>query len=79
MIRNEGNDAGSGFNYHNNNKEFVKKKHFPGAHPVLSGFILETCSNHTNQIANFTTIEMWIHALLRQQFDPYTLESIEKM
>lgn len=41
----------------NHNKRFMKKERFQGAHPDLSGFVFETGTNRTNQIANFTTVD----------------------
>jgi hypothetical protein len=41
--------------------------------------VFETGSNRTNQITNFTTADSRIRAIVGQQFDPYILESIEKM
>lgn len=47
--------------------------------PDLSGFVFETGTNHTYQVANFTIIDTCIHALMGQQFDQYVLEFIEKL
>ena len=60
-------------------KKFIMKDHFQGDHPDLAGYEFETGSNHTNQIAYFTTVDTKIRALVGQQFDPLVLESIKKM
>ena len=78
VIKNKAN-FGNGFNRRNNTKKFIKKERFQGAHPDLSGFVFETGTTRTNQIANFTTVDMRIRALVGQQLDPFVLESIKKM
>lgn len=79
IIKNEGNNVPNASNRHNNARRFIKKERFQGAHPDLAGYVFETSSNRTNQIANFTAVDTRIRALVGQQFDPYVLESIEKM
>jgi hypothetical protein len=77
VIKNEAN-IGNGFN-RRVIKNFIKKKCFQAAHPDLSGFVFETGTTRTNQIADFTTADVRIWALVGQQFGPFVLESIEKM
>jgi hypothetical protein len=79
IIKNEGNNVPNASNRRNNARRFIKKEQFQGAHPDLAGYVFETSSNRTNQIANFTAVDTRIRALVGQQFDPYVLESIEKM
>ncbi len=81
IFKNEGDNSGnepSRCNA-NNARRFVKKDRFQGAHPDLAGFVFETSTNRTSQIANFTATDIRIRAIVGQQFDPYVLESIEKM
>ncbi len=50
-----------------------------GAHPDLQGFVFEAYAVRSTQITNFNTVDTRIRALVGQQFDPFVLESIEKM
>jgi hypothetical protein len=71
---------GSGFNRRNQQQNnFTKKEKFMGAHPDLHGFVSKAGSTRCNQIAKFTTVNTHIHTLIRQQFNPLVLASIEKM
>ena len=79
-IKNEG-SGNTVIGQHNNQnaRKLIKKDRFHGAHPDLSGFVFKSRTTQTNQIANFTAVNVRIRALVGQQFDPYVLESIEKM
>lgn len=70
-IKNKG-SSNTGFGRRNNHnaRKFIKKKLFQAAHPDLSGFVFETRTTWTNQIAKFTAIIICIQALVGQQFDP---------
>ena len=84
VVRQEGND---GFHRNKNKfRKFAKKERFMGTHPDLQGFLFETgtsrtnqIANFTNQIANFNTVDTRIRAIVGQSFEPQVLESIEKM
>lgn len=79
-VKNEANGiSGSGRRNNHNTRKFIKKERSQGAHPDLSGFVFDTRTTQTNQIANFTAIDVRICALVGQQFDPYVLRSIKKM
>jgi hypothetical protein len=82
VIKND--NSNGGFYRHNNNnfhqkEKFVKKEKFMGAHPDLQGFVFEANTIRSNQIANFATVDTRIKAVIGQQFDPFVLESIEKL
>ena len=81
-VKNEDGNGGGSYNCRNNfdqRNKFAKKERFMGAHPDLQGFVFEANAVHLNQITNFNTIDTRIRALIGQQFDPFVLESIEKM
>ena len=68
---------GSSSRRFNRKVPYVKRERFQGAHPDLMGYVFESGTSRTNQIANFAKVDERIRALIGQQFDPYVLESIE--
>mmetsp|Transcript_10069 Transcript_10069/g.15427 ORF Transcript_10069/g.15427 Transcript_10069/m.15427 type:complete len:109 (-) Transcript_10069:78-404(-) len=81
-IKNEGGTAAGNQRRGNQtqfNRRFLKKEILFGADPDLQGFVFESAGNRAQQITNFATVVTRIKALTGQNFDPYVLESIEKM
>ena len=61
-----------------NQRRFIEKEKFMGAHPDLQGMIFAASGTRSQQITNFMKVDERIKDLIGQCSDPYVLESIQK-